>query len=222
MGQMPGNKTSVFIVDDHEMIIPGLKMAIESLENFNVAGHASNGLEALDMIKKLKPDIVLSDLSMPGLNGFEILSHFRGRNSNIKFIILSSYSEDKYVRQALKLGVEGYILKENSPDDLFKALDTVRKGLKYITPKIMTRIVDGLDFDSETDEDFMASDNLTGKEREVMSLITGEKSTKEICRILEITEATLKTHKSNIMKKLGVKTTGELIVYYNEHRLFID
>lgn len=219
---MLGNKTSVFIVDDHEMIIPGLKMAVESLENFNVAGCASNGLEALDIIKQLKPDIVLSDLSMPGLNGFEILSHFRANNSKIKFIFLTSYSEDKYVRQALKLGVEGYILKENSPDDLFKALETVSKGLKYITPKIMTRIVDGLDLDSETDEDFMASDSLTGKEREVMALITGGKSTREICRILEITEATLKTHKSNIMRKLGVKTTGELIVYYNEHRLFID
>ncbi|MBN2434990.1 MAG: response regulator transcription factor [Spirochaetes bacterium] len=219
---MLGNKTSVFIVDDHEMIIPGLKMAIESLDNFNVAGCSSNGLEALNLIKQCKPDIVLSDLSMPGFNGFEILSHFRANNSKIKFIFLTSYSDDKYVRQALKLGVEGYILKENSPDDLFKALETVSKGLKYITPKIMTRIVDGLDLDSETDEDFLASDSLTGKEREVMSLITGGKSTREICRILEITEATLKTHKSNIMRKLGVKTTGELIVYYNEHKMFTD
>lgn len=219
---MLGNKTSVFIVDDHEMIIPGLKMAVESLDNFNVSGCASNGLEALNLIKQSKPDIVLSDLSMPGLNGFEILSHFRANNSKIKFIFLTSYSEDKYVRQALKLGVEGYILKENSPDDLFKALETVSKGLKYITPKIMTRIVDGLDLNSETDEDFLASDSLTEKEREVMSLITGGKSTREICRILEITEATLKTHKSNIMRKLGVKTTGELIVYYNEHRMFTD
>ena len=219
---MLGNKTSVFIVDDHEMIIPGLKMAVESLDNFNVAGCASNGLEALNLIKQTKPDIVLSDLSMPGFNGFEILSHFRERNSKIKFIFLTSYSEDKYVRQALKLGVEGYILKENSPDDLFKALETVSKGLKYITPKIMTRIVDGLDLDSETDEDFLASDSLTEKEREVMSLIAGGKNTREICRILEITEATLKTHKSNIKRKLGVKTTAELIVYYNEHKLFID
>lgn len=219
---MLGNKTSVFIVDDHEMIIPGLKMAVESLDNFNVSGCASNGLEALNLIKQTKPDIVLSDLSMPGFNGFEILSHFRANNSKIKFIFLTSYSDDKFVRQALKLGVEGYILKENSPDDLFKALETVSKGLKYITPKIMTRIVDGLDLNSETDEDFLASDSLTGKEREVMSLITGGKNTREICRILEITEATLKTHKSNIMRKLGVKTTAELIVYYNEHRLFID
>ena len=217
---MLGKKTSVFIADDHEMIIPGLKMAVESLENFHVSGYAVNGLEALEMIKQLKPDIVLSDLSMPGLNGFEIISQARENNSSLKFIILTSYSDDKYVRKALKLGVEGYILKENSSDDLFKALDTVSRGLKYMTPKIMTRIVDGLDLKSETDEDVLATDRLTGKEKEVVSLISRGKTTREICRILDITEATLKTHKSHIMRKLGVKNTNELIVYSNENSLF--
>jgi len=136
--------TSVYLVDDHEMILPGIKMAVEARRGFAVVGMATDGEAAYRGIRDMRPDIAVLDLSIPLLSGFELVSRFRQEGGGTRFIILTSYSDDKYIKEALALHVEGYILKENASTELIAALEAVSKGLNYMAPKIMTRIMQGL------------------------------------------------------------------------------
>jgi len=165
-------KTRVFLVDDHEMILPGLKIAIESMEKFSVIGTATDGLTAFNSIMELSPDIAVLDLSIPVLNGFEITRKLREKKSPVKIIILTSYSEEKYIREAMELKVDGYLLKENSSRELIQALDTVAGGLKYITPKVMTKLMNSDDTVRKNAPAVLASESLTEKEYEVLKLIS--------------------------------------------------
>jgi len=213
-------KVKIFLADDHEMILPGLKMAIESAEGFKVIGSANDGLTAFNSIMELNPDVAVLDLSIPVLNGFEITRKLREHNSPVKIIILTSYSEDKYIREAMDLKVDGYILKENSSRELLQAVETVVSGYKYITPRIMTRIVNGIDDRSRADSSMLSADKITGREYEVLKLVAEGMKGREICTTLQISESTLKTHKSNLMKKLNLSSTNELILYVLKNNIF--
>lgn len=213
-------KTRVFLVDDHEMILPGLKIAIESIEKFTVIGTATDGLTAFNSIMELSPDIAVLDLSIPVLNGFEITRKLKEKKSPVKIIILTSYSEEKYIREAMELKVDGYLLKENSSRELIQALDTVAGGLKYITPKVMTKLMNSDDTVRKSAPAVLASDSLTEKEYEVLKLISEGKRGREICSILNISESTLKTHKSHMMQKLNVSSANELMLYALKNNIF--
>ncbi len=213
-------KLKVFLVDDHEMILPGLRMAVESLEGFTVIGTATDGLTAYNSIVELKPDIAILDLSVPVLNGFEIARKLRGNSSSPKIIILTSYSDDKYVREALELKVDGYLLKENSSKELLQALETVASGYKYITPKIMTKIVNNIGEMKTSEPTVLISDSIRDREYDVLKLVAEGRKGREISRILGISESTLKTHKANLMKKLKVSSTSELMLYVLKNNIF--
>jgi DNA-binding NarL/FixJ family response regulator len=133
------SKTRVFLVDDHEMILPGLKIAVESMEKFTVIGTATDGLTAFNSIMELSPDIAVLDLSIPVLNGFEITRKLKEKKSPVKIIILTSYSEEKYIREAMDLKVMVISLKRIH-HELIQALETVAAGGKYITPKVMNKL----------------------------------------------------------------------------------
>jgi two-component system response regulator NreC len=214
------SKTRVFLVDDHEMILPGLKIAIESIDKFSVIGTATDGLTAFNSIMELSPDIAVLDLSIPVLNGFEITRKLKEKKSPVKIIILTSYSEDKYIREAMELKVDGYLLKENSSRELIEALDTVAGGLKYITPKVMTKLMNENDPGRKNETGVLAADSLTEKEYEVLKLISEGKRGREICNILNISESTLKTHKSHMMQKLNVASVNELMLYALKNNIF--
>ena len=213
-------KIKIFLADDHEMILPGLKMAVESINGNVVIGTATDGLTAFNSIMELKPDIAVLDLSIPVLNGFEITRKLQEHKNNVKIIILTSYSEDKYIREAMDLKVEGYLLKENSSKELIQAIETVASGFKYITPKIMTKIVNGIEEHKNTEASHLAVDTITGRELEILKLISEGKKGREICTDLNISESTLKTHKSNLMKKLNVSSASELMLYALKNSIF--
>ena len=214
------SKTRVFLVDDHEMILPGLKIAVESMEKFTVIGTATDGLTAFNSIMELSPDIAVLDLSIPVLNGFEITRKLREKKSPVKIIILTSYSEDKYIREAMELKVDGYLLKENSSRELVQALDTVAGGSKYITPKVMAKLTNSAYTGRKNDSSILAADSLTEKEYEVLKLVSEGKRGREICSILNISESTLKTHKSHLMQKLNVSSVNELMLYALKNNIF--
>jgi len=214
------SKTRVFLVDDHEMILPGLKIAVESMEKFTVIGTATDGLTAFNSIMELSPDIAVLDLSIPVLNGFEITRKLREKKSPVKIIILTSYSEDKYIREAMELKVDGYLLKENSSRELVQALDTVAGGSKYITPKVMAKLTSSAYTGRKNDSSILAADSLTEKEYEVLKLVSEGKRGREICSILNISESTLKTHKSHLMQKLNVSSVNELMLYALKNNIF--
>ncbi len=220
---MLGKKLKIYLVDDHQMILPGLKMAIESMDGYYVTGTATDGLAGFNGIMELKPDIAILDLSVPVLNGFEIARKLREKKNPVKIIILTSYSDDKYIREAMDLKVEGYLLKENSSKELLKAIETVAGGDRYITPAVMSKIADGNDeysTDEHSSHAVLASDKLTDREYEILKLIAEGKRGREICNLLNITEPTLKTHKSNLMRKLNVSSTNELMLYALKNSIF--
>lgn len=217
---MIAKKIKIFLADDHEMILPGLKMAVESIDGCEVIGSATDGLSAYNSIMELKPDVAILDLSIPVLNGFEITKKLKESRNPVKILILTSYSEDKYIREAMELRVDGYLLKENSSKELTEAIVTVASGYKYITPKIMTKIVNGIDDKKNAKPAALAADTVTAREYEVLKLISEGKRGREICLTLDISESTLKTHKSNLMRKLNVSSANELILYALKNSIF--
>lgn len=213
-------KLKIFLVDDHEMILPGLTMTIESVEGYLVVGTATDGFSAYTSIMEIKPDIAILDLSIPVLSGFEITKKLHEQKCQTKIIILTSYSEEKYIREAMELKVDGYLLKENSSKELLQAIETVTAGYKYVTPKIMTKLINGISDPQAVGVPSLVSDSLTGKEYEILKLISDGKNGRGICRTLNITESTLKTHKSHLMKKLHVSTVNELMLYALKNSIF--
>ena len=220
LNTMVSQKVKVFIADDHAMILSGIKMSIETLEGFTVAGIATDGESAVRGILDLRPDIAILDLSIPLLNGFEILKKLRQESCSVKVIFLTSYTDNRYIKRALSIGVDGYVLKEDTSTELITALENVAKGFKYMSPRVMTKIVTDLEtFDVKADAP-SALDNLSGRELDVFRLIAQGKRGREICKELNIAEPTLKTHKHNLMKKLNLTLTQEIMLYAVKNHLF--
>ncbi len=219
------DKVSVILVDDHAMILPGLKSVVESDGRFVVTDEATDGITAVSLVLKKLPHIVLLDLSIPGLNGFEVAQRLRAEKCGSKIIFLTTYTEDRYIRMAMDVQASGYILKDNPPSELLEALNTVADGFRFFTPKVMTRLLDKMDMDNcpeKADGIRSVFDTSTPRELEIIRLIVKGMKGREICSKLGISESTLKTHKSHILKKLNLTTTRELIIYAMENDIFTN
>jgi len=210
----------IFIIDDHEMIISGVKSAVESIGRYSVVGSATEGYAGLEGIIKTGAHIAIVDLSIPGLNGFEILQHLRDKKSTARVIFLTSFTENSYIKRALSMGVDGYVLKEDSSSELITALENVVKGFKYMTPRVMTKIATDFELSGVKVDAPAMTEKLSGRELDVLRLIGLGKKGLEICSELNISEPTLKTHKRNLMKKLNLDSTPELMLYVVKNRLF--
>ena len=217
--------TTVYLVDDHAMILPGIRMVVESIEGFTVVGQATDGLTAVKQMQELDPDICIADLSVPMLNGFGITRKLKEVNLKTRVILLTSFSDDSVIEDAVKHQVAGYILKDNNSSELENALINVAKGYKYFTPQIMTRMMEGFNpaKGCEESEDAVTRlSSLTARERDVLALVVEGLSGKEICDKLNISESTMKTHKANLMRKLAARTTKELIILFNKDKLLAN
>lgn len=213
-------KITIFIADDHEMILPGIRMMVENEPGYTVVGMATDGGEACKAIKSLQPDIAVLDLSIPTLSGFEVISRLRKDGCSTRFIVLTSYSEDSYIKEALSLNVDSYILKENSSTQLLAALHAVSKGLKYMAPKVLTRMMQG--FNAEAPGPHVALDSLTPRELELIRLVAEARSGRDISAALGISEITMKGHKAGIMRKLGLHSSAEILLYARRNNLVME
>jgi DNA-binding NarL/FixJ family response regulator len=193
----------VLLADDHSLVRKGFRRLLEDEPEIVVVGEASNGVEAVELARALRPDVIVMDMSMPELNGtqatIEILKFLPGAG----IVILSMYSEANYVRNALKAGARGYLLKNASEVDLAAAVKNVARGHKVIDPKIEGPIE--LPNDPEP--------VLTPRERQILQLIAEAKSTREIANLLDLSVNTVAVHRANIMERLGVHKTAELVLY---------
>ncbi len=209
------NKTKIFLVDDHTILREGLKLIIEDVENYCVVGESGDGKEALDLIEKLEPDISILDISLPGMSGIDIVRHLKKYQLATKIIILSRHDNDEYIKQLLKLGVDGYVLKDDAGEDLLRAVEAVLNGDKYLSPRVASQVVseyislDGM-IGKPGESQF---DLLTGREREVLKLLAEGMTGQEAADCLRISARTIKAHRANIMKKLDIHKTSELILY---------
>lgn len=205
-------RTRIMIADDHVLVREGIRALLALHDDVEVVGEASDGKEAITMADKLRPDIVLMDISMPGLGGLEATVEIKKTNPDIKILVLSQYDDKEYVRRFLKAGVAGYILKKAVGEELITAIRAVARGEAYLYPSIASSVIDGyLVKDIKEVED--PFDRITDRELQVLKLIAEGLSHKDIASTLGISTKTVIAHQSNICEKLDIHTKAGLIKY---------
>ena len=201
----------ILLVDDHTIFRQGLKFLLENQPDFCVIGEAANGMDAIPMVDQKRPDVVVLDLFMPGLNGMEAIKIIKQHAPRCHILILSMHGEKEYVLRAIQNGASGYILKESSGESLVSGVRAVMAGEQYLCPKLAeqaVRIFLSQPLAPETDHN-----NLTNRENEVLRLVAEGLSTMDISRRLSISPRTVETHRANFMRKLGLHSQAEVIKY---------
>ena len=198
----------ILIVDDHPVVREGIGSMLKKEADFKVVGEACNGLEAIEKARELSPAVVLMDLRMPEMDGVEAISRIKAEKPEIKFIILTTYSDDEYIFKGIAAGARAYLLKDAPRDELFKAIRMVSRGESLIQPVVASRVLDKL---AELSRKTPAGDTLSDREIEVLRLMAGGESNKDIAGHLSITQSTVKTHITSIFQKLNVTTRTEAV-----------
>ncbi|MDD2206464.1 Transcriptional regulatory protein DegU [bioreactor metagenome] len=205
-------KIRILLADDHKIFLDGLKDLLIKEENFSVIAIAENGLEVLELIPQSQPDIIIMDVTMPGLNGIEATRIISKKYPNIKIIALSMHSDKRIISEILSAGARGYILKECSISEFVQGIKTVMEENVYLTPKVSTILLE--DYLRLRNEAFHPQENkLSPREAEVLKLLVEGKNTKKIASELSISKNTVDTHRRNIMDKLGCANMAELTRY---------
>ena len=201
------------IVDDHTIVRKGILSLLENNEEIEIVGEAKNGNEAIDKFRQVIPDIVLMDFAMPILNGLEATRQIKRQFPEVKVLILSMYKDEEYIINCLKAGALGYVNKQTTPEDLFKAIDTVYKG-GYFTSSLFSNNVIKKYIETSKEKDKKVShDKLTSREVEILQLIAEGYSNKGMAKLLYISVKTVETHRTHLMDKLGKHNTVELTKY---------
>lgn len=208
----------IMIADDHALIREGIKQILELESDISVIGQASNGEEAFDMAAELNPEVILLDINMPKLNGIETLRKFKDMGIKSKVIILTIHEDKEYILKTLKLGANGYILKDSSADVLIEGIRAVYKGEKYIQPSVAELVSESSTYDDYCNASLVKINSLTKREYEVLILIAEGLNNKDIAERLYISEKTVKNHVSNIFKKLNLndRVQAAIFAYKND------
>jgi DNA-binding NarL/FixJ family response regulator len=196
------NTARIVLVDDHNVVRRGLAALLETDGRFHVVGEAGNGEEALALAEASAPDLMVMDLSMPRMNGFEAIRRVTKRLPRLRIVVLSMYDDPQFVAEALRDGARGYIVKQALENEFFQALDAVLKGGQYVSSSI--------DMESVR-EHLITSSDLTAREREVLQLIADGHTTQGLADILQISPHTAARHRANVMQKLNAHNQVELV-----------
>lgn len=209
----------VLLADDHTILREGLRALLDAAPEIMVIGEAADGHEAVQMTNQLSPDVVLIDLSMPRMNGTEAIELIRKRNPNIRIIALTVHRTEEYVRATLDAGANGYVLKDDTRNELISSIAAVMQGKTYLSPSICAQLVNGYLEPHSPNSHPTSWDALTLREREVIKLIAEGNTNKVIARLLSISVKTVEKHRGNLMKKLGLHSASKITAYAIEHRL---
>ncbi len=203
----------IILADDHTILRNGLRLLLERQPEFAVVGEAGNGREAVDLATRARPDVVIMDIAMPGLNGIEAAQRISSAHSRTAIIILSVHSDEAYILRALKAGARGYLLKDSPEGDLIQAVHAVAAGKAFFSPAVSKVLAE--DYVRQVRQHGLEDpyDLLTARERELLQLIVELKPTKEIADLLNLSPHTVDTHRGNLMQKLNVHSIPELILY---------
>jgi two-component system, NarL family, response regulator NreC len=199
--------TTVVLADDHPVVRQGVKVLLER-DTFEVVGEAADGLEAIALAEQLSPDVVVLDVAMPTVNGLGAVHEIRRVSPRSKMVLLTMYTEEHYVLEALRSGVKGCVSKTQAPEHLLEAIREVCAGGVYLSPRVSGAVVEA--YLSKTE---VPRDPLSGRERQVLQLIAEGKTTKEIAVVLGVTVKTAESHRSKLMEKLDIHSTAGLVRY---------
>jgi two-component system response regulator NreC len=205
------SKIRVLLAEDHIVVRQGLRKILESDPEIEISGEVANGRSAVESAKRLRPTVVVIDIGLPGLNGIEATGQIMKGTEGVSVLILSMHSDDVYVRQALKAGAKGYLLKDSEDLDLIKAVKSLARGGSYFSPAVSKVLLDGYLSDSRSGAGEDTLSRLTGREREVLQLISEGKTNKETARILVLSINTVESHRKHVMEKLDLHNTAEIV-----------
>jgi len=203
------DEIKVLIADDHTVVRKGIRALLETEPGITVVGEAADGEDAIHRALALKPDVILMDLVMPKLDGVQAIKELREVLPEAKVLVLTSFAEDRRIVAAIEAGALGYLLKDSSPEDLARAIREVHRGESSLHPKVAQQLIKKLQRPAEEPE----REELTARERKVLALIARGLSNREIARELSISEPTVRTHVSNILRKLGLKSRTQAALY---------
>jgi two-component system response regulator NreC len=206
------SKTTVVLADDHAIVRQGLRAVLEAASEFNVVGEAADGLQVLDVVEQMRPNVLVLDLMMPGLNGLEITRQVRIRCPQTRVVILSMHADEAYVMEALRNGAAGYVLKEASTTEVAQAVREVAAGRRYLSQPLSERAIEVYAEKAQSGP-LDLYDTLTTREREVLQLCVEGCSSTEMATRLGISPRTADTHRANLMRKLGLQNQTALVRY---------
>ena len=212
-------KKQIFIVEDHRLFREGLKAMLSPIPEYEIVGEAEDGLEAIRLIRKSKPDLVLLDLSMPRMSGFSVLQEIKAEMPEVKILVLSIHESDQYVLQAFEAKADGYAIKDSSREELRMAIRSVLEGKKYISPGIAGSVLEGFIDGRKTLKAKSSLDTVTLREREILKLLAEGYQNKEIADLLYISIKTVEKHRANLMSKLDLHNAAALTAFAFEHGL---
>ena len=206
-------KIKLLLVDDHPIVLDGIKSHLCAQPDFEVVGDAANGQDALRKAKLTLPDVVLMDISMPHMNGLEAMTNLRKQVPNAKVLILTMHDSKEYIAQVVRSGARGYLLKDSAPAELVGAIKAVHAGEVYFSPSVSKVLIEEMADGNKRSLDAPAPPPLTDREREVLSLIAEGLLNKQIADRLGIGVRTIETHRERIMRKLDIHTVAGLTKY---------
>ncbi len=216
------NKIKVFLVDDHTIVRNGIRSILEDVEDIEVIGEASGGEEALMKLKSINLNIIMVDITMPGMSGIDLVKEINKLNLNIKSLVLSMHNNEEYVLKSIEAGALGYILKDSSREEMLNAIRTIAKGEKYFSLPITNVIVDALIKKNKTEETpiiLEKKSQISKREKEILAFLIDGLNSRAIADELEISVRTVDNHRANIMKRLQVRNTAELVKMAMEENL---
>jgi len=209
----PTMKYRILIADDHAVLRSGLRLLLSSTGEFEIVGEASSGIETLNLAETLQPDLILLDLSMPSLGGLDAIPTLRKLAPKSRILILTMYDEPQYLRQALKRGAHGYILKKAANSDLFSAIRAVLRGEMYIYSSMTRVLLDDMLSESKAEQNVGAWNTLSEREQEVLRLVALGYTGTEIAEKLNLSPKTVETYRARGMEKLGLRTRAALVKF---------
>ena len=206
-------KLRILLADDHSVMRTGLRALLERQPGLEVVGESENGRETIKLADSLKPDIVIMDVGMPGLNGIEATQAIVNEHPATAVVILSMHADESYVMRALKAGARSYLLKDSAPADLMRAIHAISQNKSFFSPKVSRILAEDYVRVLQQKGAVDSYDLLTIREREILQLIAEGKANKEVAAILNISPYTVETHRSHILEKLNLHNPAELILY---------
>ena len=213
------DKYRIVLVEDHTILREGLRSLLREHDDMEVVGEAGDGRTAIRLVLSQKPDLVLMDLSMPRMNGFEAILEIKKAEPSIKIIALTVHNTEEYILMTLKAGADGYILKDATHDELIMAIEQVLSGKRFLSPSVSGKVIEGYLEGKKNIQSKSQIDSLTQREREVLKLIAEGYKNKEVADFLCISLKTVEKHRANLMRKLDLHNTSTLTLYAVEKGL---